>query len=191
MQHIYRSVGLQRIAVWLFLILISGHMIEMKAQKLVLKTNLLSWMTTTVNAGAEIKVAPHWTAEMNVMYKPWHFLSDNKKMSGLLIQPEIRYWLCQPFYHDYIGFHIHYGDYNGGFNRYRYQGSLFGAGFSYGYQWILGRKWNLEVNAGLGYARMNYDKYERPKCGLFIGKDSRNYLGVTKLGISLIYILKE
>ena len=191
MQHIYRSVGLQRIAVWLFLILIGGRMVEMKAQKLVLKTNLLSWMTTTVNAGAEIKVAPLWTAEMNVMYKPWHFLPDNKKMGGLLIQPEIRYWLCQPFYHDYIGFHIHYGDYNGGFSRYRYQGNLFGAGFSYGYQWILGRKWNLEVNAGLGYARMNYDKYERPKCGLFIGKDSKNYFGITKIGISLIYILKE
>lgn len=191
MQHIYRLVGLERIAVWLFLILISGHMVEMKAQKLVLKTNLLSWATTTVNAGAEIKIAPHWSAEMSVMYKPWHLLPDNKKVSGLLIQPEIKYWLCQPFYHDFIGFHIHYGDYNGGFSRYRYQGNLFGAGFSYGYQWILGRKWNLEVSAGVGYARMNYDKYERPKCGLFIGKDSKNYLGITKIGISLIYILKE
>lgn len=189
-QYMFRRIEIQKMAILLFLFFVSGSVAEMKAQKVVLKTNLLSWATTTVNAGAELKIAPRWSAEMNVMYKAWSFLPDNQKMEGLLIQPEVRYWLCQPFYHDFIGFHIHYGQYNGGFDKFRYQGDLFGAGFSYGYQWILGQKWNLEMNVGLGYARMNYDKYERPKCGLFLGKDSKNYFGITKIGVSLIYILK-
>lgn len=189
-QYMFRRVEIQKMVILLFLFLISGNVAEIKAQKVVLKANMLSWMTTTVNAGAELKIAPQWSAEINVMYKAWNLLPDNKKMEGLLIQPEVRYWLCQPFYHDFIGFHIHYGQYNGGFDKFRYQGDLFGAGVSYGYQWILGQKWNLEMNVGLGYARMNYDKYERPTCGLFLGKDSKNYLGITKIGVSLIYILK-
>lgn len=54
----------------------------------------------------------------------------------------------------------------------------------------LEKRWNIEVSAGIGYASMNYDKYERPKCGLFLGQDHSNYFGLTKLGFSLIYILK-
>lgn len=161
------------------------------AQELALRTNLLSWATTTVNAGAEMRIASKWSAGADIMYKAWHFLPGNRKMDGLLIQPEIRYWFCQPFYQHFMGVHLHYGQYNGGFNRYRYQGDLYGLGITYGYQWILGKNWNLEVSGGVGYARMNYDQYERPKCGLFIGKDSWNYFGITKIGISLVYILKN
>lgn len=35
-----------------------------------------------------------------------------------------------------MGLHAHYGQYNGGFSKYRYQGDLYGIGLSYGYQWI-------------------------------------------------------
>lgn len=161
-----------------------------KAQQLVLKTNVLSLLTTTLNAGVEYKIAPQWTTGLNIMYKPWALLPDNKKMTGLLIQPEIKYWLCQPFYQHYIGGHLHYGMYNGGFSKYRYQGDLYGLGLSYGYHWVLNRNWNIELSAGVGYARMNYDKYYRPKCGFFIGRKSNNYLGITQLSFNLVYIIK-
>ena len=61
---------------------------------------------------------------------------------------------------------------------------------SYGYQFILGRYWNLELNVGIGYARLKYDKYECRTCGEKVGTESKGYLGPTKAGISLIYILK-
>lgn len=183
--------SIRQVVIVTFALLIVGGMVEMKAQKLALKTNVASWMTTTVNAGAEIKIAPRWSAELNVMYKPWSFLSDNRKVMGLLVQPELRYWFCQPFYQHFLGLHMHYGQYNGGLKEYRYQGDLYGAGLTYGYQWILGQNWNLELNAGVGYARMKYDKYERPKCGLFMGNESRNYFGLTKLSVSFVYILKN
>lgn len=177
---------------WLLFLMLTGMgMTVARAQKIGLKTNLLSWATTTVNAGAEYKFAPRWSAEMEIMYKAWHFLPDNRKVGGLLIQPEVRYWLCQPFYQHYVGVHLHYGQYNAGLGRYRYQGSLYGAGLSYGYQWILADRWNLEISTGAGFVRMNHDKYDRPKCGLFLGKDSKNYFGITKIGISLVYILKN
>lgn len=137
------------------------------SQEIALKTNVLSWATTTINLGAEFKISPRLTAGADIMYKGWSFLSDNRKMGGFLVQPEAKYWFCIPFYKHFMGLHAHYGQYNGGFSKYRYQGDLYGIGLSYGYQWIWKRRWNIEVSAGIGYASMNYDKYERPKCGLF------------------------
>ena len=70
----------------------------------------------------------------------------------------------------------------------RYQGWLAGGGLTYGYQWLLGRHWNLEASIGVGYAYLDYDKYLCHKCGRRIGADSRHYFGPTKAAISLIYL---
>lgn len=159
------------------------------AQNLVIKTNALGWAATAMNVGVEGRFNNHLTGELSVYYNPFTY-GDNKKISGLAIQPELRYWFCIPYYKHFIGLHAMYADYNVGWTKYRYQGNLFGAGLSYGYQMILAPRWNLEFNIGLGYARMNYDKYDRPKCGFFVGHQADNYFGITKLGISVIYIVK-
>ena len=47
----------------------------------------------------------------------------------------------------FLGVHAHYADYNVGgikflsknMENYRYQGNLYGAGLSYGYQWLLSK----------------------------------------------------
>jgi hypothetical protein len=38
----------------------------------------------------------------------------------------------------------------------RYEGWFYGAGVSYGYQWVMSKHWNLEGNIGAGYARIHY-----------------------------------
>lgn len=161
-----------------------------KSQRLALKTNTLSWLTTTVNAGVEYKLGHRLTSEMDIMYKPWKLLPDNKKMTGLLMQAGMKYWLCQAYYRHAVGINAHYGQYNGGFGTYRYQGALYGAGFTYAYQWVLNKKLNIELAAGLGYAHMKYDKYYRPKCGYFLGKEGSNYWGITKLSVSVVYFIR-
>lgn len=65
-----------------------------------------------------------------------------------------------------------------------------GIGISYGYTWILGKRWNLEANIGAGYIYTKYDKYECKTCGRFKGNQKKHYFGPTKAGISLIYIIK-
>lgn len=169
-------------AMWLF-----GE--NVCAQKITVKTNALGWATTTFNAGVEGRFNDHLTGELSVYYNPFTF-SDNKKISGLAIQPELRYWFCIPYYKHFMGLHAMYSDYNVGWTNYRYQGNLFGGGLSYGYQMILSQNWNLEFSLGIGYARMNHDKFYREKCGFFIGHQHDNYIGVTKIGISLVYIIK-
>ena len=62
------------------------------AQKIAVKTNLLYDVTTTLNLGAEVRLAPKWTLDLSGNYNPFN-LGDDKKMKHWLVQPEARYWL--------------------------------------------------------------------------------------------------
>lgn len=160
-----------------------------------IKTNVLYWMTTTLNIGAEIGLGKKTTLDIQGAYNPWDF-KDNQKIKLRMGQVEFRYWTGERFIGHFFGLHAHYGDFNmGGFqmlgmDKYRYEGSLYGGGISYGYQWVLGKRLNLEATIGLGYARIEYDKLEYQAGGDFIKKDTRNYFGPTKAGLSLVYIIR-
>lgn len=165
-----------------------------------LKTNLLYDLTTTFNLGAELRVGDRYTLDLSVNYNPWTF-SHNKKLKHLLIQPELRYWLCEPFNKHFFGAHLMYSRFNVGnlnfpldilpsLDDYRYQGNLYGGGFSYGYQWYLSPRWSMEATFGFGYFYMDYKKYECHNCGKYIESGDKHYFGPTKAGISLIYMIK-
>lgn len=174
--------------------------ISLSAQDWAVKTNLLYDATATVNLGAEIGLAPKWTLDLSANYNGWTF-NDNKKWKHWLAQPEARYWLCERFNGHFVGAHLLGGQYNWGgikmpfglwenLENYRYEGWYAGAGLVYGYQWLLGKRWSIEAALGLGYVRAHYDKYECVHCGEWMGKGDKNYLGVTKAAVSLIYIIK-
>lgn len=182
---------------FLLIVFILG-VISVSAQNLAVKTNLLYDLTTTLNLGVEYRFSPKWTAEVSGNYNPFTF-RDNKKMKHWLVQPEVRYWFCEAFNGHFLGVHGLGGEFNVGdmdllvfpsFKDYRYEGKMFGAGLSYGYQFVLGKRWNLELSAGAGWIRTDYDKYDCPKCGKWIVSGKKNYFGVTKAAISLIYIIK-
>ena len=114
-----------------------------------------------------------------------------------LVHPEVRYWLCNRFNGHFFGLHAHAAWYNVGgisfidhLKHNRYQGYLYGAGVSYGYQWILGNRWNLEATVGGGFAILNHKKSPIADCCITTPRYKQTYWGVTKIGISLIYIIK-
>jgi len=160
-----------------------------------IKTNALYWATTTPNLGIELGLSKKTTLEISGTYNPWKF-SDNKRLRNWLVQPEFRYWPCERFNGHFFGLHGHYAEFNiGGIKMLglkdrRYQGHLYGGGISYGYHWILGNHWSIEATLGVGYAHIDYDKYGCHKCNTKVKDDDRNYWGPTKVGISLIYIIK-
>lgn len=158
------------------------------AQEIAVKTNAAYWATATLNLGAEVAVGPKMTIDLTGNYNPFRF-KDNKKIMHWAVQPEVRFWTCRKFAGHFFGIHGHYGKYNGGIKKYRYDGWLAGAGVSYGYQWVIGKRWNLEAELGVGYAYLDYDKYLRDKCGKFIDSGHRNYFGPTKLSVSFMYFL--
>ncbi|MCR9011217.1 DUF3575 domain-containing protein [Gabonibacter chumensis] len=159
------------------------------AQEIAVKTNAAYWVTTTLNIGAELAIAPRMTLDITGNYNPFVF-RDNKKIMHWAVQPEWRYWTCQRFMSHFFGVHLHYGRYNAGLEKYRYKGWLVGGGVSYGYQWLLGKRWNLEAELGLGYAYLSYDKYCRSACGKRIGPGHKNYVGPTKFSISILYVIR-
>ncbi|MEG1700990.1 MAG: DUF3575 domain-containing protein [Alistipes sp.] len=159
------------------------------AQNWAVKTNLAYWATTTLNIGTEVALGQRLTLDVVGVYNPFTF-SHNKKILCWGVQPELRWWMCRKFSGHFLGVHGHYGQYNGGIKTFRYDGWLAGAGLSYGYQWILGNRWNLETEIGVGYARLNYDKYLRTHCGKFIEHNARNYFGPTRFSISFSYMIK-
>lgn len=177
------------------LLLITGTVLTSWGQKAAVKTNLLYDATTTLNLGFEFGLGEKVTLDISGNYNPWKF-KDYRLKHGL-IQPEIRYWLCEKFNGHFFGLHGIYARYNVGglfFNdnikHHRYQGHLWGGGITYGYQWILSNRWNLELAVGVGYARLSDKKYPIAECGDMLKKEKRNYFGPTKAAISIIYIIK-
>ena len=175
-------------------------------QNIAIKSNLLYDLTTTLNMGGEVRCDDTHTISLSLNYNPWNF-GGNKKMKHFLLQPEYRKWFNEVFTGSFIGFQLHYALFNfggmlpWGFNNgkmlgienrqiahNRYQGNLAGFGISYGYQWILGKHWNLEGNIGIGYARVKYEQFECKTCGEKVSEGHKNYLGPTKAAISLIYL---
>lgn len=156
-------------------------------QKMGLKTNALYWAALTPNIGFEFAMSAKTTLELQGAYNPWTFRGD-KKMRFWLVQPEVRYWFCEKFEGHFLGLHLHGAQYFGGFKKNRYDGYLAGGGITYGYNWILSPRWNLEAVIGIGYARLWYDKSPRIYCEKCKTPGHKDYFGPTKIGISFVYV---
>lgn len=172
----------------------------MQGQQLVVKTNLAYAATTTPNLTIEIGLGKQNTLEVGGGLNVFTF-PDNNKFKHWLFQPEYRWWFCERFYGHFIGVHAHLAQFNIGgwdiplgrlavFENNRYQGYLYGGGFSYGYQWIVHPRWNLEFNLGVGYARSYYEEYPCTTCGNKQSEGVYNYWGITKTALSFIYFIK-
>lgn len=167
---------------------------------LAVKTNILYNLTSTMNLGGEIKLSDYLTFDLSLSYNPWTF-SDNRKLKHFLVQPEVRYWIYEPYNGHFLGAHLLYSNFNvgriklplnilSGLNDYRYRGDAYGFGLSYGYQWILSPRWNLEATFGFGYLHLDYSRYECHTCGKKIDEVKDHYFGPTRVGVSLTYIIK-
>ncbi|MEG2278036.1 MAG: DUF3575 domain-containing protein [Odoribacter sp.] len=183
--------------IFLSLLVLSSVFI-LQGQNIGIKTNLLADLTTTINLGAEIGLGKKTTLDIYGNYNPWSY-TNQRKFRQVLVQPEFRYWFCERFNAHFVGIHLHGALFNVGgvtmpFNMwtklkdYRYEGGLYGAGISYGYQWVLSTHWNLEANVGVGYAHIIYEQYRCRHCGKKVKEGHYNYVGPTKAALSLMYL---
>lgn len=175
---------------------------SVKGQNVVLKSNLLHAATATLNLGVEVGIAPKWTIDLSGGYNPFTF-SHSRKWKHWIFQPEARYWFCDRFAGHFVGFHALGGAYNfanlkngirlfgvdfSELSSYRQQGWFVGGGIAYGHSWVLNRRWNLELEIGMGYVYAKYDKFKCGGCGKRVetGK-THHYLGPTKAAINMVY----
>ena len=70
----------------------------------------------------------------------------------------------------------------------RHQGWGTGVGLSYGYNWVLGKHWNLEATIGVGYLYLESDKYPCANCGTKVETVKKHYFGPTQAALSAVYL---
>ena len=177
-------------------ILVCAINVTAQAQNVAIKTNMLYWATTTPNLGTEFAINRHFTTELWGAYNSWKF-KNQMKLNIYMIQPEVRYWPCQKFEGHFFGIHGHFAHFNMGMVPFissmkdiLYRGDLYGGGVSYGYHWAIASRWGLELNIGAGYMNLKYDKYQCADCAEPLGSYQRNYFGITRAGISVLYFIR-
>ena len=166
---------------------------ETLSQNVAIKANALSWLTATPAIAAEVKVADQWSVDLGVQYNPFSFSS--KQWKHFLVQPEVRYWLCDAFNGHFIGAHAHYGTYDVKNLRFlqsenkRSEGNAYGAGLTYGYHYPLSDVWSIEGYIGLGYACLDENQYGPETSAPLIHSEVKHYIGPTRIGISFVYFI--
>jgi outer membrane protein OmpA-like peptidoglycan-associated protein len=161
------------------------------------KTNLLADLTTSMNLAFEFRTGNRTSLDLMGQWNPFQFRNGLTKWKHWGVQPEFRYWTKETFRGHFFGLHAHYAFYNvgglwnGPFTDYmhnnRFQGSLYGAGVSWGHRWNFSDHVGLEVTAGLGYAYKDYSRYECKNCGEKLEDKTKHYFGPTKFGVNLIF----
>ena len=84
---------------------------RVSAQEGGVKSNLLYDVTGTLNFGMEFSLDYEWTLDVSANYNAWNF-SPTRKMKHWLLQPELRWWGCEPFSGHFFGIHAHAGQFN-------------------------------------------------------------------------------
>lgn len=172
------------------------------AQQAGIKTNILYDATASPSLGVEVAMAPKWTFDLSGSLNGWDI--NGHKWKHWMVQPEVRYWLCERFQGNFFALHVIGGQFNIGnisglkdflgtrfseLDHSRAQGWGIGAGIAYGHAWPLGKHWNLEAEIGFGWIYTRYDKYPCATCGKKERYDAiHNYVGPTKAAINLVYI---
>lgn len=154
-----------------------------------IKTNIAYDAAAIPNAAFEIQCNRHISVELPVMLSFWD-ISQKHAIRTVALQPEGRWWLKQPGNGHFFGVHAHIAWFNVKWDEDRYQSTgrpLLGAGISYGYKLPLTKHWGAEFTLGAGYANMKYNTYYNIENGAKIDTQSRNYWGITRLGLSLSY----
>ena len=173
-----------------------------RAQRVGIKTNLLYDATATVNAGIEFGLSTRWTLDVSGNLNAWEI--NRHFWKHWMVQPEARYWFCERFAGNFLGFHAIGGEFNIGnikngirflgsdFSKLtdrRYQGWAAGAGVAYGHAWVLGNHWNFEAEIGVGWVYTRYDIFPCAACGKKLDSDrDHHYFGPTKAALNLVYL---
>ena len=172
----------------LFLFFIIGGAAESRAQFLTVKTNLADWATASPNFGAEFILSQHLSVDLSVTGTPFK-IKDDIYLKHIRLQPELKYWLASPLAKHYVGTTAFYSSYDAGYKQRGYYGDAFAVGLTYGYNWILSRRWNLEVGAGVGVIRYRTARYV-PGTTPPDPNEEGWKIAPVKLGINFVYVLK-
>jgi len=168
------------------------------SQHLAINNNLLFDVAGAFSAGVEIPLTKKSSFEAYGSLRPWK-RDDQSVHKHWIVQAQYRLWPCQVMNGFFYGPYIHAGEFNignksfafgllNGLKPYRYEGWLAGIGIGGGYEYPLAKHWNIGAEFGVGYTYINYKKFNCEVCGSLKDDDVYHYVGLSRLGLSLIYV---
>ena len=168
------------------------------AQRLAINNNLLFDAAGTLSAGIEVPFSKMSSFEVYGSIRPWK-RGERHVHKSWAVQGQYRIWPCQVMNGFFFGPYAHFAEFNlgnqdlcfgllDGLKPFRYEGWLVGGGMGAGYEFALAKHWNIGVEAGIGYTYINYKKYDCEVCGVLRDDDDYHYVGLSRLGLSLIYL---
>ena len=162
--------------------------VDIYSQRVAVKTNGLYWLTLSPNIGGEFVLSDHLSLDVGVAFNP--FRISDLQLKFVQVQPELRYWFGRPMSQHYVGITAFYADNKSRFKDNMYYGDSFAGGVTYGYAWILGKRWNLEAFAGIGY--LHYRQFKYPAGGIRPGRPNKKggTVAPVKFGVSIVYIIR-
>ena len=158
-----------------------------------LKTNILPWLLTIPNIGAEYLFAEKWSVELNVWYCPWK-LTDKISVKTVSILPEFRWWIKSNRKGSFLNIHLDFAWFNVRMNNYRYQDPgrpLLGGGIGYGYRLELDKRWGMEFEIGAGFVNARYDRYYNVPNGELIDTRVSSIITIDRAAITVSYNLGD
>ena len=168
------------------------------AQHIAINNNVLCDLAGALSAGVEIPFSNSASIEAYGSIRPWKRGSESVHKHWLL-QAQYRIWPCQVMNGFFYGPYVHGGEFNlgnkslpfgmlNGLKPNRYEGWLAGAGMGCGYEYALAKHWNVGAEVGVGYTYINYKKFNCEVCGSLKDDGVYHHIGLSKLGLSIIYI---
>lgn len=174
------------VAVLLFLCGISQ---SVYGQRVSLKTNALGWATLSPNLGLELRLSRHNTLNLEGSFNPFKF--GDHSLRHVMFSPEVRHWFSgRPQTRHFCGVMAVGGAYNVMLKDDIHHGMALGIGGTYGYSFVLGQRWSMELTAGVGF--LHRSEKTRPHTSPSSEDRNRHINGFypLKLGVNFVYILK-
>lgn len=165
-----------------------------------LKTNLLYDAVTALNFELEIPVGNRFSIAVEDVFPWWHH-GNKWAFQVWQMGVEGRWWfkkgvqpnLLQGYF---CGLYLMSAKFDLQYLRkFNYQGEYWSAGVTYGYSMPLGKYFNLEFSASVGYMSIDYRHYN-PSAGWEVllrdpyKHGRKSYIGPTKLKVSLVCPLR-
>lgn len=159
------------------------------AQRVALKTNALYWAASTPNLGAEFRINRHITFNFEAAYNRINYFNIDTR--GAMITPEVRYWFsARPQAGHFVGIAGIGCDYNYVRKGNRHKGDLYGGGVTYGYSFVLSRRWSLETTLGVGMGHVQEESWPKDEKQPGVANVKGWRFVPVKAGVTFVYILR-
>ena len=174
--------------------------VERKVMVAALKTNLLYDVVTALNFEVEVPLGSSFSIAFEDLFPWWH--GGNKwAFQVWQMGVEGRYWFedgKQPnlLRGHFVGLYLMSAKFDLQYLReFNYQGEYWSTGLTYGYSMPLGKYFNLEFSASVGYASIHYRHYNPSPGWEELVRDPykwgrKSYYGPTKVEVSLVLPLR-